>query len=279
MTFRLFGKPEWYLWKKVLRAMVSVGRLFSPQIRVRDGSGTYTFRPKSRMEIFRYTTFFTKEVGTLKWLRENVKDETVMFDIGANVGLYSLYSTKVARDVKVYSFEPHKLNFATLLENIFLNGCDGKIHPLALALGESSGLFHLNYNSMESGASLTQLGHTNLSDDRKFVPKLAELVNSMSLDALIESGKVPAPDLIKIDVDGNELPILKGMTKLLQGDDGPRSLQVEINPGERDGVVEFMKDVGYVIDHCHFTQSGEKLFKGEESYQTVPHNAVFVRAD
>ncbi len=277
MTLTLFGKPEWYFWKKVLRLLVGVGRLFSPRIHVREGGTRYTFRPKSRMEIFRYTTFFTKEEGTLKWLRDNTKEGTVFFDIGANIGLYSLYAAKAAKDVQVYSFEPHKLNFATLLENIFLNGLEKNINPLALALGDSSGLFHLNYNSMESGASLTQLGHTNLSEERTFTPKLSELVNSMSLDKLIESGEVPKPDMIKIDVDGNELPILRGMTDLLKSGSGPKSLQVEINQGQRNEVAGFMQACGYTIDHCHFTSSGQKLYKGEESYQTVPHNAVFVR--
>ncbi len=278
MRFSLFGKPEWYLWKKTLRAMVIIARSLSPTIQVREGSERFVFRPKSRMEIFRYTTFFSKEEGTLKWLRDNVRDDAVLFDIGANVGLYSLYAARISPTAKVFAFEPHKLNFATLLENIFLNGLADRITPLALALGDATGLFRLNYNSMESGASLTQLGHTNLSGDRTFKPKLAELVGSMSLDALIASGEVPRPSMIKIDVDGNELPILKGMSNLLGSSEGPKSLQVEINEGQRNVVVDFMASVGYKIDHCHFTQSGQKLFKGEESYQTVPHNAVFIRA-
>lgn len=277
MTFSLFGKPEWYLWKKVLRFFLGLGNLFALKVKVSDGASKYVFRPKSRMEIFRYTTFFSKEEGTLKWLRDNTKDGAVFFDIGANVGLYSLYCAKAAKDVRVYSFEPHKLNFATLLENIFLNGLESKINPLALALGDSSGLFRLNYNSIEYGASMSQLGHNQLSEERSFQPKLAELVNSMSLDDLIASGEVPKPDLIKIDVDGNELLILKGMTGLLKSAEGPRSLQVEINPGQRDEVVDLMKDCGYRLDHSHLTKSGEKQFQDEESYQTVPHNAVFMR--
>lgn len=278
MTVTLGKNANRYIWKKWLRFLAGIGRLFSLKLNIRDGKTTYRFQPRSRMEIFRYTTFFTKEEGTLAWIRDNVKEGAVFFDIGANVGLYSLYAARAGKNVQVYSFEPHKLNFATLLENIFLNRLETTIHPMALALGDKSGYFHLNYNSMESGASMSQLGHSNLSEDRTFVPKLKELLHSTTLDSLIESGEAPTPDMIKIDVDGNELLILKGMRGLLKSSSGPGSLQVEINPGQRRDVVALMEDCGYKIDHSHFTASCQKLFDDEKSYETVPHNAVFVKA-
>ena len=277
MTFTLRGNPDRYVWKKWLRFLAGVARLFSFRLNIRDGKTNYAFRPKSRMEIFRYTTFFSKEEGTLAWIRDNAKEGSVFYDIGANIGLYSLYAARAAKGVKVYSFEPHKFNFATLLENIFLNGLETDIHPMSLGLGEETGLFHLNYSSMESGASMSQLGHNNLSEDRTFTPKLAELMHSISLDSLVDSGKIPAPNLIKIDVDGNELLILKGMRGLLNSDRGPASLQVEINPGQRTDVVKLMEDCGYKLDHSHFTKGGKKQFEKDPSYDTVPHNAVFTK--
>ena len=136
-------------------------------MQVRDGEKRYTFRPKSNNDIFRYTTYFTKEEGTLAGFGAG-QGRGVFFDIGANVGLYSLYAANAARGLRVYSFEPHKFNFATLLENIFLNQLEQSVHPVSLPLGDGSGLIDLNYNSMDSGTSMTQLGHRQLPATASF---------------------------------------------------------------------------------------------------------------
>jgi len=277
MNVTIPGAADRYLWKKLLKMLGGVARCFALQIKVRDGTHEYTFRPRTRNDLFRYTTFFTKEEGTLAWIRNGVREGTVFFDIGANVGLYSLYAARRADRVRVFSFEPHKINFATLAENILLNRLDHSIHPLAIPLDDKTGWFHLNYHSAESGTSMSQLGHNTLSGNREFTPKLKELVQAVTLDSLLDSGQIPAPDMIKVDVDGNELRILAGMKQLLQSDRGPKSLQVEINPGGRGEVLALMESCGYRLDHCHFTKSGQAQFDKSKSWETVPHNAVFVK--
>ena len=194
------------------------------------------------------------------------------------MGLYSLYAANTARNVRVYSFEPHKFNFGTLLENIFLNHLEQSVHPVSLPLSDTSGLMDLNYNSLDSGTSMTQLGHSQLPGNREFQPKLSELVHSVTLDELVASGRVPVPDMVKIDVDGNEMLILRGMQQVLRSPDGPSSLQVEINQGQRDEVLKLMEECQWKLDHCHFTKSGKTEYEKTKSYDQVPHNAVFVRA-
>jgi FkbM family methyltransferase len=277
MKVTIAGRADRYLWKKLLRFCAGLGRAFALTVKVRDGADEYLFRPKTRNDIFRYTTYFTKEEGTLAWIRNNVREGTVFYDIGANVGLYSLYAAKRAPGVRVYSFEPHKINFATLVENILLNALGERVHPMAIALGDATGYFHLNYNSMDSGTSMSQLGHSSLPGNREFTPKLRELVHAVTLDSLVESGQIPAPDVIKVDVDGNEMKILAGMKRLLASDRGPRSLQVEINTGLRREVLPLMEGCGYRLDHCHFTKGGQVEFARTGSYDNVPHNAVFVK--
>jgi FkbM family methyltransferase len=278
MNLPVMGKPESYFWKKVLRFLSACTRALTLRITVGDGKHKYLFAPKTNNDIFRYTTFFTKEEGTLEWVRKNVTDGAVFFDIGANVGLYSLYAAKNGNGVQVFSFEPHKVNFATLLENITLNRLEHSISPLAIALGSDAGFFHLNYNSMASGTSMSQLGHSTLPGDRAFVPKLKELVYSCSLDQLIASDQLPMPTMIKIDVDGNEVPVLSGMVNLLSGANGPRTLQIEINSGQNTEVHAIMERSGYVLDHVHFTKSGKRQFEKTKSYESIPHNAVFSKS-
>lgn len=271
------GAADNWFWKKLLKLLGGVARACALRVTVRDGADAYTFRPKTRNDLFRYTSFFSKEEGTLAWLRDNVREGTVFCDIGANVGLYSLYAARRAPGVRVVSFEPHKINFATLVENILLNRLDGVVQPMAVPLDNQSGWFHLNYHSAESGTSMSQLGHNTLAGDRAFTPKLKELVHAVTLDSLVASGQVPAPDMIKIDVDGNETRILEGMQELLKSARGPKSLQVEINPGRRGEVVALMERCGYRLDHCHFTRSGQAEFARSKSYDAIPHNAVFAK--
>jgi len=278
MRISIFGNPDSFFWKKSLKIIIKLNSLLNLTINQRFNQIVYRFKPKTRMEVFRYTTFFSKEKGTLKWLDENIVPSSIMYDIGANVGLYSIYAAKKHGDVKVYAFEPHKVNFATLLENISLNDLEGSIFPLSFALNDAVGFFDLNYNSMESGASMTQLGHTKLPHDRDFKPKMSELVYSLSVDELIATGKVQQPTLIKIDVDGNEISILKGMRGLLTSSLPPKSIQIEINPGERNDVVNFLSTCGYVLDHKHFTKSGQVAFENNKPLDEIPHNAVFVKA-
>jgi FkbM family methyltransferase len=277
MNVSIPGDADCYAWKKLLKVLNGLARLFALQVRVRDGADSYTFRPRTRNDLFRYTTFFSKEEGTLAWIRGGVREGTVFFDIGANVGLYSLYAARRAPGVRVFSFEPHKINFATLAENILLNGLDGSINPMSIPLDDKSGFFHLNYHSADSGTSQSQLGHNTLSGDRSFTPKFRELVHAVTLDSLVESGHLPAPDMVKVDVDGNELRILAGMKGLLKSARGPRSLQVEINPGQRGDILKLMESCGYRLDHCHFTKGGKAQFEQSKSYDQVPHNAVFVK--
>lgn len=277
MTVSVLGNADQYLWKKLLKVLAGLARLFSLTVKVSDGDKLYRFRPKSRNDIFRYTTFFTKEEGTLAWIRNNVREGTVMFDIGANVGLYSLYAARCAGKVQVYSFEPHKINFATLVENVSLNGLEGSVNPVSIPLGNASGTSHMNYNSTESGTSMSQLGHAMLPDEREFKPKLKELVYALSLDDLMATGSLPAPDMIKVDVDGNEIQILEGMKRLLASEKCPTSFQVEINTGRRKEVMAIMEGCGYRLDHCHLTKGGVAQFEQTKSYDAVPHNAVFVK--
>ncbi len=278
MTVSVIGNADTYFWKKLLKLLGGLARLFALTVKVSDGVRQYRFRPRSRNDIFRYTTFFTKEQGTLAWIRNHARDGTVMFDIGANVGLYSLYAARCASNVRVYAFEPHKINFATLVENISLNDLEGVVHPVSIPLGNASGTSHMNYNSTESGTSMSQLGHSMLPGDREFRPKLSELVYALSLDDLMDAGSLPAPDMIKVDVDGNEIQILEGMKRLLASDRGPRSLQVEINTGRRQEVLAIMEGCGYRLDHCHLTKGGQAQFEASKSYDAVPHNAVFTKA-
>lgn len=262
--------------KKLYKLSRGIASALRFKLIMSDGQTQYTFVPSGKGELHRYLGFFTKEEGTIAWIKNTVKRGDVFFDIGANVGLYSLYAARQADDVRVFAFEPHKYNFVALVNNINKNQLLTRISPVAIPLGDRNDVFKLNYLSTESGSSMTQLGHKHLPDHREFTPKFEEIVCAVALDDLVEKKMVPMPTVIKIDVDGNEMPILKGITKILSATNKPRSIQVEINPGQKTEVNQFMQRHGYRHDHSHYTVTKKPRFEQGASEDDLAHNEVFI---
>jgi FkbM family methyltransferase len=246
------------------------------EVEIRDGGEAYRFRCAGMLELSRCMGLFTKESGTCEWIQGEVRSGDVFYDIGANIGLYTILAGKrVGPDGKVYGFEPHGPNFARLLDNIALNGLQDVITPCSAALHDRPGFFSFNYVSSEAGSADSQLATTRRSAETDYRPEIAELKYAASIDALISDGVLEPPHHVKLDVDGNELFILRGMMRLLRGPDRPRSIQVEINKRHKDDVVPFMTEHGYELASKHYTRSGLKRIARGEDPEGYAYNAIF----
>lgn len=233
--------------------------------------------PTDRLDS-RANSLADKEPGTIAWLDNTLQPSDIFYDIGANVGIYTLFSAnRISKEGKVFAFEPHAPNFNTLIENIMTNDKADRVMPLSFALGDSDSVQPFLYKNVESGSSGSQLSESPISDSKDMHEKaeLTELKASYSIDGLISKKIISAPNLIKIDVDGNELNIVKGMTKLLKSKNKPRSIQIEVDPTLKKEVVGIMESSGYGIDHIHFTKKGQRLVDAGQSPDSYPHNIVF----
>ena len=86
---------------------------------------------QSRGEFVTRLTSCAKEPETVAWIEELVRPGDVMFDIGANVGAYSLVASKATQgEASIYAFEPAFTNYPQLCRNIMLNECSNSIVPL-----------------------------------------------------------------------------------------------------------------------------------------------------
>lgn len=133
---------------------------------------------------------------------KKIKSGDVVFDIGANVGFYSLIaSKKIGVKGKVYAFEPAPRNLYYLKKHFEINNC----HNAILVSGAVS-----NKNDMVYFNDGDHPATGFLSNDTGNL-----LVPTFNLDELIENKKVLAPNLIKIDVEGAEFDVLRGAIKLL----------------------------------------------------------------
>ena len=162
-----------------------------------------------------------KEPDTISWLENNLKDNSVFYDIGANVGAYSMVAGLIAskmKNSKIYSFEPVPQTFSTLLKNVNINLLFEKINCFPVALGRITEILPINLSSEISGDAMHAVGKPIDAYGNKFIPKIQYNIMCFSLDQFIDLYKLDLPTLIKIDVDGTELDILNGALKTIASD-------------------------------------------------------------
>jgi FkbM family methyltransferase len=165
-----------------------------------------------------------KEPFTVEWIEQKIRPGDTFFDIGANVGPYSLIASKFFRgEVKIFAFEPSFSNFADLCWNVIRNKCAESIVPVPIALSSQSGFANLIHSNLESGAALHELDSNGSTHKDKAQPVL-----TMTLDDFCTVFKAPVPNHIKLDVDGSEFEVLKGGMKVLE-DERLRSMIIEID--------------------------------------------------
>jgi FkbM family methyltransferase len=272
---RRSGKPPRlaWLWHDLcLRLRQRLTEYFE----ITDGDARYRLRCGTSRELGRCYKFFLKEPGTCDWISKEVKPGDVFYDIGANIGVFTILAAKSTGEKgKVFAFEPHSANFTRLLDNIVLNGLQGIVVPCNFALNDEHGFFPFDYFSSETGTSNSQLSSVRSFSGGEYKPELSELKYAASVDGLIASGNSPSPHHIKIDVDGNELAILRGMTKLLRSPGRPRSVQVEISKRQEADILSFMETHNFVLSAKHYTRGAQRRIAKGAKPQDLYYNAIF----
>ena len=135
------------------------------------------------------------ELQTKRWFVENVQSDWVMFDVGANIGYYSILFSQLAAAGQIYAFEP-TATFSMLQENLEYHGC-GNVTASQVAVGRVSGAVEDNIFRIWGAEPERQTYDFSTVDD---------LVLKMELTRL---------DCIKIDVDSFDFDVLAGAEKTL----------------------------------------------------------------
>jgi len=200
----------------------------------------FKMRTETPMEKYRAETFWTKEPETIAWI-ESFSPHDVFFDVGANVGVYSLYAASLFPEISIYAFEPMPGNFDSFTDNVRINGFRS-IFSVWMAVGSqptSVAKFYTERN--ESGYSGGQVG------------KVGEDILMCGIDYLREyeyHGQhifdFPNPTHIKIDIDGQELEVVKGMMKTLPV---IKSALIEVSKASKEPIMEIMLKAGFTTDN------------------------------
>tara|TARA_B100000768_G_C11283967_1_gene380634 strand:- start:1461 stop:2213 length:753 start_codon:yes stop_codon:yes gene_type:complete len=201
----------------------------------------------------RAINFSSKEIDTIEWI-DGFDKKDIFFDIGANIGVYSLYAAKKVKEV--YAFEPHFKNYYNLTINANLNSFSN-LKTFCLCFDNSTGIGIFNHYKTNSGSSTSQLNSVVDHNNKKFEAKLKQDVVIETIPSFIERAKV-FPNHIKIDVDGIEFQIIEGLKEILN-DKRLKSVLVEIT-GEAGAFEKFFSGQGFKAVNITSTSRKDESF-------------------
>ena len=187
---------------------------------------------------WRYKTLYIKEPETIKWLN-GLTSTDVFWDVGANIGVYTIYAALV-KSCKTVAIEPGAANYWTLCKNIEINHLDNLVTGLCMALGDQHRSVDLFLMSTESGGAQNAVDRPVDDSGKTYIPKFKQGMLSIPADILISDLGVEQPTAIKIDVDGFELPVLRGAKKTLKSE-SLRRVSIELNNINSELVKEAVK--------------------------------------
>ena len=180
---------------------------FERKISILHGNKKMIFYIPNSLCHWRIKTFSTKEPETLEWI-ENFRENSCVWDVGANIGLYSIYSGLLGH--KVFCFEPSFSNLEILAKNIDLNNLQNNISILPIALNDKSKISELNLSDFKWGAAHSAFEKKFGWDGKDLNTALSYRTLGFSIDDVSKYLKLLTPDYIKIDVDGIENLVLSG---------------------------------------------------------------------
>lgn len=263
--------------KALTKILFWLSRVSSLIVELPVGSSPIRIRCTNWRELRRASTLFTKEPITVALLSEEVREGDVVWDIGANIGLYTIVAAQaVGSSGKVVAFEPMAANFARLIENVTLNRFSDRVSVVSMPLSDTTGVTRLYYDDPTAGATGAQINAPIGVSNVTFMPSMVEIKSTGTADNLVDGNFLPRPHVVKLDVDGHELAILRGMSGVLrQPDLKPRIVLVEVNPGEGDEIFALMNSYGYRLSRREPTGPSKKRIDQGVDYNRVTYNAAF----
>lgn len=218
------------------------------------------------LEILNFDNYEKTELNMILRL---IKNKCNFFDIGANIGWYSLILAKLVKNINIYAFEPITKTFNYLKQNIRLNNIkDIKIYNFGFSDQEEQKVFY--YYPQESGnASLANVSK------RPHIQKVIGQVKK--LDDFAKRQKVKI-DFIKCDVEGAEFFVFKGGKKTI-AEDRPiiiseilRKWSAGFNY-QPNAIIHLLRDIGY---NCYVIKDKNLAEIKTVNEQTMETNFVFL---
>tara|TARA_B100001057_G_C22768808_1_gene918738 strand:+ start:12 stop:854 length:843 start_codon:yes stop_codon:yes gene_type:complete len=200
---------------------------------------------------WRIKTFNSKEPETLDWISKFSSNST-FWDIGANIGQYSIYAAKKINNINVISFEPSVFNLEILARNIYINNLDN-ISIMSLPIFDKIENNYFSLSNLDWGGALSNFGTNKNWEGDVINTEFSYKTFSLNPIKFISTYNLVYPDYLKIDVDGVENIILKSFGQNIKH---IKSVLIEVN----DNFVSQKNDIESFLINNNF-----KLIKKEQS--------------
>lgn len=191
-------------------------------------------------------------------LKEFIKDNSVIFDVGANIGVFSLYASYLSPNGKIYAFEPTRNTFQRFKKNIINNNLQKRIFAYPLAVGDKKRNSEIMVNNMGLGGENTIIDSEFLKGRGKLFEK-RELVKMIPIDEFMEQNKIKRVDFIKIDTEGYEKQVINGARKTIQKFAPIIACSVYHLRDDKIKIPELVKSINYNYKFKIFKRAEEDL--------------------
>lgn len=207
-------------------------KLFVPRKKVSVDGVSFTLPCINWVTHFRWYLFEKKESEVRSYIDNYIEEGDVFFDVGANIGVFSIYAAKRHENIICHCFEPEYSNLYLLKENIIENKLIDKVNIVSAAIGNFVGFSKLNIQDFTpASAAHTESKEEIKITDEGYAVVWAEGIMSVTIDYMCQQLKV-VPNALKIDTDGNEDKVLEGAVETLC-DKRLRSIVIEM-PDENE---------------------------------------------
>lgn len=224
----------------------------------------FKFDPQNEIEQWRHDSFYSKEPETLEWIRSFEKN-SIFWDVGANIGIYSLYAAALGKALVITAFEPSRINCDRLKELAAQNNFD-KVFISNLAFGKERKIIGWEDTDPRPGAAAGKI----------IEPTVNRFAYMTTIDNLIYVG-MTKPNYIKIDVDGGEWDIIQGAVHTLDNQT-VKGVLVEIDPAQTDRALlcELMRQKGFTQNNEFNAMDNHSRYR--RAREGIPvENVVFTR--
>jgi len=226
-----------------------------------------SFITPNNLNKFRINSFASKEPETLEWI-DSIPQGAILWDVGANVGLYSCYAAK-SRNCMVYAFEPSIFNLELLARNVYINQLTDLVTIISLPLCEAISKSSMNMTSTDWGGALSTFGQNYGFDGNKMDSLFEFSTVGISMDKAVSVLGLEQPDYIKLDVDGIEHLILSGGKQVLANVKG---VLVEVNDNfkqQASSVILTLEEAGLSLKEKRHAEIFDKSDLFQNTYNQI----------
>lgn len=246
----LWGTPAYRYGSKAYKTAVESYIRVSPEQSLEVGDASAVFRPACFFEWNNLRNRIWDEREVLEHVLADVRPDDVFFDVGANIGIYSCLVDSLLTTGAVVPFEPYPPNIERLAVNLDANEIDATVQKRPLADGERTAEFYL-YDSRSAGAQ-----HGSLDTHYPTGDALdAFTVETVAGDTLVAEETVPAPTVLKIDVQGTGPDVIDGLRESLSAD-RCRLVYVESHDNV-DTLRDQLRGLGFSVDTIDVAREGK----------------------